>query len=221
MAVAAEFAVAQVIGQKQDHIRPRVCDRGHWVADSLSGGFEPDLQVGTAVRLRRIIRTIDPFIGISHQLKQLGFVRCWIVDQLPFRCDQRPLHVAVGQQQLIAEARLLVTEHRREALAFALLRCGHASQIPHRGREVVEITEGVSAPADRHARPSDHRRRPHRVLVEVLLAEQPMAAEGQTVIAREENDRVVEPALRIERCDHTADLRVHALDAGIVVGQSG
>ena len=171
MAVAAQFAVAEVVGQKQDDVRPRVCGRGDWVAGSLSGGFEPDLEIGEAAGLRRIIRMVLPFTGIPHQLKQLSFVRCWILDQLPLRCDQRPLHVAVGQQQFVADARLLITEHRSKTLAFALLRRGHAGQVPHRGREVIEIAERIGALACGHARPSDHRRRPHRVLVEVLLAE--------------------------------------------------
>ena len=57
------------------------------------------------------------------------------------------------------------------------------------------------------------------MLVEILLAEQAVAAEGQAMVAREENDRVVEAALGLECRDHAADLRVHALDAGIVVGQ--
>ena len=39
------------------------------------------------------------------------------------------------------------------------------------------------------------------------------------MVARKENDRVFEPALRLKRRDDSRDLRVHALDTGIVVGE--
>jgi hypothetical protein len=130
---------------------------------------------------------------------------------------------ARGRMEAIvqADARLLIAEHGHEALAFALVWGGHAGQITHRGREVVEIAQGIGARAGRHARAGDHRGRTHRVLVEILLAEQAVAPEGESMVAREEDDRVVEPALCLECRDDAGDLRVHALDAGVVVGESG
>jgi hypothetical protein len=57
------------------------------------------------------------------------------------------------------------------------------------------------------------------VLVEILLAEQAVAAQGQPLVGGEEHDRVGEPALPLEGGEHAAQLRIHALDERVVVGQ--
>ena len=154
-------------------------------------------------------------------MEELGFACHGVLDQFPLRRDQRPLHVAVGQQQFVSDARMLIAKHGHEALAFVRVWRGHAGQITHRGREIMEIAQGIGAVAGRHARAGDHRGRTHRVLVEILLAEQAVAPEGESMVACEEDDRVVEPTLRLERRDDAGDLRVHALDTGVVVGQRG
>ena len=57
------------------------------------------------------------------------------------------------------------------------------------------------------------------MFVEVLLAEQAVAAERETLVGSEEHDRVGEPALLLEREEYTADPVIHPLDERVVVGQ--
>ena len=57
------------------------------------------------------------------------------------------------------------------------------------------------------------------MFVEVLLAEQPMAADRQAVVARERDDRVVELAEFFELFKNSPDVVIDGRDAGVVVVQ--
>src|SRR5580765_1577670 len=55
------------------------------------------------------------------------------------------------------------------------------------------------------------------MLIQVLFAQQSMLADGQTLVGRENNDRVSRLAAGIERSEHAAYLRVQMRDEGIIL----
>ena len=57
------------------------------------------------------------------------------------------------------------------------------------------------------------------MVVEVLFAEEPVAADGQAMVAGEDDQRVVVLAARLQRLEDAADLGVEELDGGVVVGE--
>ncbi len=67
-------------------------------------------------------------------------------------------------------------------------------------------------------RPGDDQRDAHAVLVEVLLAQQPVLPHRQPVVGRVDDDRAPRVPARRQRRQHPADLRVQVADQRVVVG---
>ncbi len=152
------------------------------------------------------------------QVEQLRHVHFGIPDQLPAIVADSALHVAVGEEQLGSRGGRLAGDHRPEAGAVHPLRNDGADQVGHGGVDVEQVDKRGAA-AMRHARTGEDQRRLRAVVVEVLLAEQAVAADGDPLIRRENDDRVVGHAELAERLQQAPDVMVQPGDGCVVLVQ--
>ena len=108
---------------------------------------------------------------------------------------------------------------RRKARPLHRLRHRQPEQIAQRRVDVDEINERVAPLPCRDARSGHQQRHVDAVLVEALLAHQPVAAKRQAVVACEYNNRVVKLPGLSQRGQHAADLRVEMRNHTIIGGQ--
>ena len=91
---------------------------------------------------------------------------------------------------------------------------------PEQGREQVEeVGEGVRRRALRDARPADDQRAAHRVLVQILLAEQPVAAHGQPVVGGVDDHGVPGLTVLLHCLENPPQLLIQVGDQAVVLGQ--
>ena len=100
-----------------------------------------------------------------------------IADQLPVGGDQGPLEMAVGEEKVVADCRLLPAEDRDETHRLAPRRCGHACKAAHGRNEILEMAQRPLTSPHWHSGAGKDRRGTHRVFVEILFAEEAVAAE--------------------------------------------
>ncbi len=116
-------------------------------------------------------------------------------------------------------ARVRVGEIGDKAPALVSLGCGDAGQLAQCGEDVEQVAHRVGPPAFRHSRAGDHQRRPHRVVIEILLAKEAVAADRQAMVAGKDDERALVLAARPQRIEDAADLRVEERDRGVIVGE--
>src|SRR5262245_49183730 len=141
-----------------------------------------------------------------------------VTDELPALVAHRALHVAVRQEHHIAHGIAFLLDHRPETLAVQPLRGLGADEVTDRREDIEEIRQRIG-PDLRYPRAGEDERGLHAVLVEALLAHQAMAAERQTVVRREDDERAVELTALLERRDQAANVAVQRGDDSVVVVQ--
>src|SRR5262245_59752207 len=114
-----------------------------------------------------------------------------VTDELPALVAHRTLHVAVRQEHHIAHGVAFLLDHRPETLAVQTLRGLRADEVADRREDIKQVRQRIGS-AFRYPRAGEDERGLHAMFVEALLAHQAMAAERQTVVRREDDERVFE-----------------------------
>ena len=219
---------AEIIGEEEDDVRgagraDRRRTRGDGGRERIVGLMHPLRHPRPEHRQsRRVVGLrgeIADLLGIVPQVEKLLASDLRIADQLPVGGDQRALEVTVGEEEIVADRRLLPAEHRHETHRLAPRRARHAGKASDGGDEILEMAQRPLAPPRRYPGTGQDRRSAHRVLVEILLAEEAVAAECQALIAHEEDERVFKPAPRPERFHDPPHLGIERFDAGVGIGK--
>ncbi len=157
--------------------------------------------------------------GVVFEVEELGLVDLGIDDQLPAVVADSALDVGIGGEDRVPARLPLAGQDWDEALALAFRRGRDARKITQRREDVEQVTHRIDSPVSRDARSSDDQRRPHRVVVEVLFAEEPVTADRQSVIGREDDESVVVLVAFLQCVEDAADLCVEELDGGVIIGE--
>ena len=155
-------------------------------------------------------------MGVVLQVEQLRAVDLREPKELPSFVAHRSLGVLVGQEDGVADLRSLAADDRREAPPVEAFRHGRSDEIAGGREDVVNVCQRVRL-APRDARPGQQQRNLHRVLVDVLLAHQPVTADRDALIGREDDDRLVGQLQFVEAVEKSPDVMVHAGDERVVV----
>lgn len=86
-----------------------------------------------------------------------------------------------------------------------------------RGHHVLQVDRLIAAFAHGHLWADHQKGHPHAVVVLILLAEQAVVADGETVVGGEEDPGVVGLAARFQGREDATDLGVHVLDQRVVL----
>src|SRR5207248_2493302 len=113
---------------------------------------------------------------------------------------------------------LVAAKDWNEALAI-YLRSGQAGQVANGGEQISQVALRGASLAGRNAGAGDDERHVDRVLIHILLADEPMAANRQAMVSREDDNRVVALAALSQRAENAANLLVHVRDDGVIARQ--
>ena len=109
-------------------------------------------------------------------------------------------------------------EQGGQAMARGAIGHGDARQFKQGGVKVEQIEQRLAPQASRHAGTAHDKRNAHAVVVEVLLAHEPVLAHAQAVIRGIDDDGVVAQSARVQRLEDAADIVIHVRDHAVVIG---
>ena len=146
------------------------------------------------------------------------FAASHVLDQLELAVFHRPLAVGIGEVEGVADSAGTVGEGGHEAGPLHAGGASGAGQFAEGGEDVEEVGVGRAAFALGYAGTGDDQGYADAVLVAVLFAEESVLAEGQTVVAGEDENRVVENPLGLQAGEHAAELGVEMGDHRVILG---
>ena len=110
------------------------------------------------------------------QVEQLRLVDLRVADELPAVIADGALNAAVSKDEFRTRRVAGIAQRGAELAGFAGFLVGDAAELAQRGQHIVEEAQGVGFRPGRDARPGDDEGDADRMLVEVLLADQAVAA---------------------------------------------
>jgi len=145
-------------------------------------------------------------------------VDLWIADQLPAIIADGALHVAIRRTQRVANLGLLALQDPGQAATVDIARRFNACQATDSRQHVEQVNERVRV-AGLDAGAAKHQWHTHRMFVQALLAKEPMAADGQSVVRQKDNQCLFTQLVAVERGQEPADMKIEPRDHGIVLAQ--
>ena len=169
-----------------------------------------------------LAREIGDLVRIVLQIEKLRAIHLRVADELPAVVADGALHIPVRKDHRAARGLRRIVQRSGELGALAGLRRADSAQLSERGHHVEQIAHGIGALIRRDAGTADDERHAHGVeFVEVLLADQPVTAARHAAVCGKNDDRVLCKWRRLERVEHTANLRVEIGDVAVVFGNEG
>ena len=162
---------------------------------------------------------VPRLVGVVPQVEQLAVVDLRVHDELPSRVAHRTHQVAEGEEHGLADLRTLALPERPEVSAGQPVRRLDPGEGADRREEVEEVRERSGGAPGGDAGAGDDERAAHAVLVEALLAQQPVAAQRQAVVGRVDDDRVVRVPRLLQRREDPPDLLVEVGDETVVLAE--
>src|SRR5262245_53777860 len=118
------------------------------------------------------------------------------------------LNLHIRQKDRITHAALSAFPQRTQALPFQIRWGLNANHVAESWKKIEQVGERPRGLAPWDARANDDERSAHAVLEHALLAQQTVAAQGQSVVGGEDDDRVIRHAGFFERRENSPDLLV-------------
>ncbi|SVD90296.1 uncharacterized protein METZ01_LOCUS443150, partial [marine metagenome] len=159
-----------------------------------------------------VFAQVAHLMGIPGKIEKLVTIDVWIVDQLVALVPYHPLLVAKVTVYLGIYRILFAGDDRFQAFALDAFGDGDAGKVANRGVEVPQVAQSVGSLACGYLRPGYDQRDSDCVLVHVLFAHQSMAAQGQSMVAREDDVGVFQPPVGSQLPDDSAPLLVDMID---------
>ena len=132
--------------------------------------------------------------------------------------QQRPLDVLIGEVEGFP-AWCALLNGRAQTLAVHRRGHGQSHQIAEGRVDVKQKGASIGLLTRGHTRPGEDQRHVDAVIVEALLAHQPVTAQGQPVVPGKDNQRILAVARFFQRVQNAPDLCVQMADHPVVVGQ--
>ena len=166
-----------------------------------------------------IARHIHPLVGIVGEVEELAMIHRRIANELPPFIAYGTHESQIRQEDRVADALRLAGPKRAKVRSGQPRRHRSPSEAAERWEQVEEVGESCRGAAGRNARSGDDERASHAMLIHALLAQQPMAAEGEAVIGRVDDDRVGRMGGFREGVQDPANLRIQVLDESVIFSQ--
>ena len=179
---------------------------GERIAQPLLPASKQIGHAGHVAGMVRVVREVVHLDRVVLEVEELRLVDLGIHDELPAVVADGSLNVGIGGEDRVAAGRCRVGEIGDKAPALVALGRGDARQFAQCREDVEQVAHRVGPPAFRNSRAGDHQRRPHRVVIEILLAKEPVAADRQAMVAGKDDERALVLAARPQRIEDAADL---------------
>lgn len=130
-----------------------------------------------------------------------------------------PVHVGGVHRRPRRRRGVGAPQQRAQVPSLHPRRDRRAGETQQGGQEIRVQAQGIEGPPGLEAGPGQQQRHPQAVLVQVLLAHQPVLPEGEAVIGGVDHERVLGEAEGLEGLEDAPDPVVEVTDHPVVVGE--
>lgn len=166
-----------------------------------------------------VLGEVMDFVGIVGEVEELAMVDLGVADEFPAVVAEGAHEVGVGKKDGVADFGARRDPEWLEVVAVEAVGGGNTGEGAEGGEEVEEVGEGEGGLAVGDAGSGEDEGAAHGVFVQVLFAEQSVAAEGEAVVGGINDDRIGGVGGLAQGVQNTADLMIEVFDQAVVFGE--